>query len=124
MSKNEPCCRTDVSTPGTANRQGSLAQIMAAITAFTRTYFLQIQFVHKTGMIDLSRSGYIQVGTQENSERIHRFVEAFEKRYGRKPRPEDSEGNFPIQVAEDMQMSVGGARYYLRLASEQEKEKS
>jgi len=56
--------------------------------------------------------------TQKNSERVHRFVEAFEKLYGRKPRPEDAEGSFTIQVAQDMQMSVGGARYYIRLATE------
>lgn len=56
---------------------------------------------------------------QNNSERVHRFIEAFEKLYGRKPRPEDAEGTFTIQVAQDMQMSVGGARYYIRMAAEQ-----
>jgi len=59
---------------------------------------------------------------QKNTERVHRFIEAFQKLYGRKPKPEDAEGNFKIQVAQDMQMSVGGARYYLRLAAEHEKE--
>ena len=55
---------------------------------------------------------------QENTQRVDRFIEAFEKLYGRKPRLEDAEGNFKIRVAEDMQISVGGARYYLRLAAE------
>ena len=56
---------------------------------------------------------------QETKERIDRFIEAFEKLYGRKPRPEDAEGTLKTQVAQDMHMSVGGARYYLRLAAEQ-----
>jgi len=56
---------------------------------------------------------------QENTQRVDRFIEAFEKLYGRKPKPEDAEGNFKVQVAQDMQISVGGARYYLRLATEQ-----
>jgi hypothetical protein len=30
---------------------------------------------------------------------------------------QDAEGDLATQVAEDMQMSVGGARYYIRLAS-------
>jgi len=55
---------------------------------------------------------------QEEADRVHRFIEAFEKLYGRKPRPEDAEGNFTIQVAQDMEMSVGGARYYIRAATE------
>ncbi len=54
---------------------------------------------------------------QDNKERIDRFIEAFEKLYGRKPNAEDADGDFKIQVARDMQMSVGGARYYLRLAA-------
>ena len=58
------------------------------------------------------------MGTQKNSERVNRFIEAFEKLYGRKPRPEDAEGNFTIQVAQDMEMSVGGARYYIRADTE------
>jgi hypothetical protein len=49
-------------------------------------------------------------------ERVQRFIEAFEKLYGRKPKPEDAEGKLAKQVAEDLDMSVGGARYYLRLA--------
>jgi hypothetical protein len=53
---------------------------------------------------------------QETRERIQRFIEAFERVYGRKPKLDDAEGNFKLQVAQDMQMSVGGARYYLRLA--------
>ena len=61
--------------------------------------------------------------TLNNSERVHRFIEAFEKLYGRKPRPEDAEGTFTIQVAQDMQMSVGGARYYIRMATKGETEK-
>ncbi len=55
---------------------------------------------------------------QNDTERIDRFIEAFEKLYGRKPKTEDADGDFKIQVAEDMQMSLGGARYYIRLASE------
>ena len=47
-----------------------------------------------------------------------RFIEAFEKLYGRKPKAEGADGDFKIQVAQDMQMSVGGARYYIRLAAE------
>ena len=61
---------------------------------------------------------------EENTRRVHRFIEAFEKLYGRKPKPEDAEGDFKHQVAEDMQMSVGEARYYLRLAAEQENKES
>lgn len=61
--------------------------------------------------------------TQKNSERVHRFIEAFERLYGRKPRPEDAEGTFTIQVAQDMQMSVGGARYYIRQATERKPER-
>jgi hypothetical protein len=55
---------------------------------------------------------------QNNTERVDRFIKAFEKLYGRKPKAEDADGDFKIQVAQDMQMSVGGARYYIRLASE------
>jgi hypothetical protein len=58
------------------------------------------------------------VEMQDNRERVDRFIEAFEKLYGRKPHAEDADGDFKIQVAQDMQMSVGGARYYIRLASE------
>jgi hypothetical protein len=54
----------------------------------------------------------------QEADRVHRFIEAFEKLYGRKPRPQDAEGDFTIQVAEDMKMSVGGARYYIRAATE------
>jgi len=77
-------------------------------------------FVYASDMIYYSQpqGRHIQVETQKNSERVHRFVEAFEKLYGRKPRPEDAEGNFTIQVAQDMQMSVGGARYYIHLATQ------
>jgi hypothetical protein len=35
-----------------------------------------------------------------------------------KPRPEDAIGGFTVQVAQDMRMSVGGARYYIRWATE------
>jgi hypothetical protein len=58
------------------------------------------------------------VEMQNDTERIDRFIVAFEKLYGRKPKAEDADGNFKIQVAQDMQMSLGGARYYIRLASE------
>lgn len=60
---------------------------------------------------------------QNDTKRIDRFIEAFEKLYGRKPKAEDADGNFKIQVAQDMQMSVGGARYYIHLASERETRK-
>ena len=40
------------------------------------------------------------------------------KLYGRKPKAEDADGDFKIQVAQDMQMSVGGPRYYIPLAAE------
>jgi hypothetical protein len=60
---------------------------------------------------------------QDNRLRIDRFIEAFEKLYGRKPKWEDAQGDFRIRVAQDMQMSVGGARYYLRLAAEHEHSK-
>jgi len=65
-----------------------------------------------------SRGGLLDM--QENTQRVDRFIEAFEKLYGRKPKLEDAEGNFKIRVALDMQISVGGARYYLRLATERE----
>jgi hypothetical protein len=55
---------------------------------------------------------------QNNTERVDRFVQAFEKLYGRKPKAEDAVGDFKIQVAQDMRMSVGGARYYIRSSSE------
>jgi hypothetical protein len=58
------------------------------------------------------------VEMQDNMERVDRFIEAFQKLYGRQPKAEDADGDFKIQVAQDMQMSVGGARYYIRLASE------
>ena len=61
---------------------------------------------------------------EEDTERVHRFIEAFAKLYGRKPKPEDAEGEFKRQVAKDMQMSVGGARYYLRLAAGNEKKET
>ena len=54
----------------------------------------------------------------EEADRVPRFIEAFEKLYGRKPRPEDANGNFTVQVAQDVEMSVGGARYYIRVATE------
>jgi len=59
-----------------------------------------------------------QVELQKDSDRVHRFIAAFERLYGRKPRPEDAQGNFTVQVAQDMEMSVGGARYYIRAATE------
>ena len=54
---------------------------------------------------------------QEDTQRIYRFIQAFEALYGRKPTLEDAEGDFKIRVAQEMQMSIGGARYYLRLAA-------
>jgi hypothetical protein len=55
---------------------------------------------------------------QDSTDRVDRFIEAFEKLYGRKPKAEDADSDFKTQVAQDMQMSVGGARYYIRLAAE------
>jgi len=54
----------------------------------------------------------------EETGRVHGFIEAFEKLYGRKPKSEDAKGNFTTQVAQDIEMSVGGARYYIRAATE------
>jgi hypothetical protein len=65
-----------------------------------------------------AEGGQVRVEMQNNTERIDRFIEAFEKLYGRKPKAEDADGDFKIQVAQDMQMSVGNARYYIRLARE------
>jgi hypothetical protein len=54
------------------------------------------------------RSDFVRVlSMREEKERIFRFIEAFEQRYGRKPKLEDVEGGFKLQVARDMQMSVG-----------------
>jgi len=61
---------------------------------------------------------------ENNTERILRFMKAFEALYGRKPTMEDAEGDFKIRVAQDMQMSVGGARYYLRVAADYEDKKT
>jgi hypothetical protein len=72
-------------------------------------------------MYDHPRRRWIQVKLQKDSDRVLSFIEAFEKLYGRKPRHEDSVGTFTIQVAQEMQMSVGGARYYIRKATEQER---
>jgi len=69
----------------------------------------------------LAEGGHVRVEMQKDTERFHRFIEAFERFYERKPRLEDADGDFEIQVAQDMQMSVGLARYYLRLAAEIEK---
>jgi len=66
----------------------------------------------------LAEGGHVRVEMQNNTERIDRLIEAFEKLYGIKPQAEDADGDFKIQVAQDMQMSLGGARYYIRLASE------
>jgi len=59
---------------------------------------------------------------QPATDRMQTFIEAFEKLYGRKPEREEANGDFKIQVARDMQMSVGGPRYYLHLAIEHKKE--
>jgi PAS domain S-box-containing protein len=67
------------------------------------------------------RASYVDI--QKDSERVQRFVVAFEKLYGRKPRREDAFGEFTAQVALDMRMSVGGARYYLRWATEHDEGK-
>jgi hypothetical protein len=67
---------------------------------------------------------HARVEMQENSQRVYRFIQAFETLYGRKPTPEDAEGDFKIHVAQEMQMSIGGARYYLRLAAELEGERA
>jgi hypothetical protein len=72
-------------------------------------------------IIFLQKAGTFRVEMQNNTERVDRFIKAFEKLYGRKPKAEDADGDFKIQVAQDMQMSVGGARYYIRLASEKQK---
>lgn len=61
---------------------------------------------------------------ETDRDRVCRFIKAFENIYGRKPKLEDAEGNFKRQVAQDMHISVGGARYYLRLAAEHEKEET
>jgi hypothetical protein len=60
---------------------------------------------------------------ESDRDRVHRFVQAFESNYGRKPTLQDAEGNFRVRVAQDMNMSVGGARYYLRLAAELDRKK-
>jgi hypothetical protein len=60
-----------------------------------------------------------KVELEKDSDRVHRFIAAFEKQYGRRPTPEDAQGHFTTQVAQDMEMSVGGARYYIRVATEQ-----
>ena len=54
---------------------------------------------------------------ESDRERVRRFIEVFEDIYKRKPRVEDTEGDFKRKVAQDMHMSVGGARYHLRLAA-------
>ena len=64
-----------------------------------------------------NRGVLYHLAMQQEKERVHRFVEAFEKLYGRKPTHEDAEGHFAVQVAQDMAMSVGGARYYIRAAT-------
>ena len=61
---------------------------------------------------------------QEDRQRVYRFIQAFESLYGRKPTHEDAQGDFKIRVAQEMQMSIVGARYYLRLAAEIEEEKA
>ena len=55
---------------------------------------------------------------ESDRERVNRFIQVFENTYKRKPTLQDAEGDFKLRVAEDLHMSVGGARYYLRLAVE------
>ena len=74
-------------------------------------------------MYDYAPRRWVQVELQKDSDRVHRFIEAFEKLYGREPKPEDAEGNFVTRVAQDMRMSVGGARYYIRRATERTTER-
>ena len=66
----------------------------------------------------------VQLKWNQTRNEFCRFIQAFESIYKRKPTLEDAEGDFKLQVARDMQMSVGGARYYLRLAAEQESEET
>jgi hypothetical protein len=46
-------------------------------------------------MIIRAQAGAL-VEMPKEPEWVHRFIEAFEKLYGRKPRPEEAEGNFTI----------------------------
>jgi hypothetical protein len=69
-------------------------------------------------MYDCASPRWVHVELQKDLDRVHRFIAAFEKLYGRKPRLEDAIGNFTVRVAQDMEMSVGGARYYIRAATE------
>jgi hypothetical protein len=71
----------------------------------------------------LAEGGHVRVELRRDRERVQRFIKAFEELYGRKPKLEDADGNFKIQVAQDMQMSVGGARYYIRLATKQQEKR-
>lgn len=55
---------------------------------------------------------------ETETERVQRFIEVFENLYGRKPSADDADGDFKLRVAQDMRISVGGARYYIRRAVE------
>lgn len=62
----------------------------------------------------------VQLEMQPDKDRVRKFIDSFEIIYKRKPTLEDAEGDFKLRVAQDMNMSVGGARYYLRLAAERD----
>jgi hypothetical protein len=66
----------------------------------------------------------LRVERQGNSERVYRFIDAFQRLYGRKPQPDDAASDFAAQVARDLQMNVAGARYYLRWAILREEKES
>ena len=65
----------------------------------------------------------VRMEMQNNTERVDRFLEAFEKLYGRKPKAEGAHGDFKIQIAQDMQMNVGGPHYIRMTAERKAKEK-
>ena len=64
----------------------------------------------------------VQLEMQPDKDRVRKFIDSFEIIYKRKPTLEDAEGDFKLRVAQDINMSVGGARYYLRLAAERDDE--
>jgi hypothetical protein len=70
----------------------------------------------------MARAGVarVQLEMQPDKDHVRRFIDSFQIIYKRKPTLEDAEGDFKLRVAQDMNMSVGGARYYLRLATERD----